>query len=76
MVSPEFVTGSAIPQARVTVQQQISQSLTFTYSQDLNQTNSQLLRIEWDLTARFSAVAERDENGIFGVDFFYRKQFH
>lgn len=74
-IDPAFYSGSALPTARVTVQQQVSPTLTFTYTQDLTQTNSQIIKVEWELTPRFSAVATRDENGIFGVDFFYKKQF-
>ena len=74
-LSPTFVAGSTLPQARVTLQQQVSNTITFTYSQDLSLANSQLIRVELQMTPRFSAVATRDENGIFGVDFFYKKQF-
>lgn len=74
-IAPSFVSGSVIPQARVTVQEQVNPNVTFTYTQDLTQTNSQLIRIEWALTPRFSAIATRDENGIFGVDFYYKLQF-
>jgi translocation and assembly module TamB len=74
-IDPTFTSGSALPQARVTLQQQISGSITFTYTTDLTRANSQLLRVEWAMTPRFSAVATRDPNGIFGVDFFYNKQF-
>ncbi len=73
---PTFNTGSALPTGRVTIQQQVSPAITFMYTQDLTQTNAQIIRVEWQMTPRFSAVATRDENGIFGVDFFYRKQFH
>lgn len=74
-IDPSFNSGSALPTARVTLQQQVTPTLTFTYTQDLTQTNSQIIRVEWAMTPRFSAVATRDENGIFGVDFFYKKQF-
>jgi len=74
-IDPTFSSGSVLPQARVTLQQQVTGGITFTYTQDLTQTNSQIIRVEWALTPRFSAVATRDENGIFGVDFLYKKQF-
>lgn len=74
-ISPTFVSGSTLPQARITIQQTINTTVTFTYSQDLNQANSQLVRVEFALTPKFSAVATRDENGIFGIDFYYKKQF-
>jgi translocation and assembly module TamB len=59
----------------VTLQQQVNPSITFTYTTDVTQSNSQIIRVEWALSPRFSAVASRDENGIFGVDFFYKKKF-
>jgi translocation and assembly module TamB len=53
----------------------VASNVTFTYTQDLSQSNSELIRVEWALSPRFSAVATRDVNGIFGVDFFYKRQF-
>ena len=35
----------------------------------------QILRIEWAVNPRWSAVAQRDVNGIFDLDFFYKKRF-
>jgi translocation and assembly module TamB len=74
-IDPSFNSGSSLPTARMTLQQQITGTLTFTYTQDLTQTNSQIIRVEWEMSRRFSAVATRDENGIFALDFFYKKQF-
>jgi translocation and assembly module TamB len=74
-IDPTFVNGSALPQARITLQQQISGNITFTYTTDLTQTNSQILRVEWAVSPRLSAVATRDENGLFGVDFYIKRQF-
>jgi hypothetical protein len=31
--------------------------------------------VEWDLSKTWSAVALREENGMFGIDFPYKKQF-
>jgi translocation and assembly module TamB len=75
-IDPTFTTGSTLPQARLTLQQQVTPEITFSYTQDLTQSNSQLIRVEWAFTPRFSAVATREENGIVGLDFFYKKQFH
>ena len=74
-IDPTFAGGSALPQARLSLQQQVANTITFTYTQDLSQSNSELIRVEWAVNPRFSAVATRDENGIFGVDFFYKRQF-
>jgi translocation and assembly module TamB len=74
-IDPTFTSGSSLPQARVTLQQQISPTIVFTYTTDLTQTTSQILKVEWAFTPRFSAVATRDENGIVSLDFFLKKQF-
>ena len=74
-IDPTFASGSALPTARLSLQQRVANSVTFTYTQDLSQSNSELIRVEWAVNSRFSVVATRDENGIFGVDFFYKWQF-
>jgi translocation and assembly module TamB len=66
---------TAVPQARLTLEQPVSPDVTFTYSTNLARTDQQIVRIEWDLSKRWSVVALRDENGAFGVDFQVRKRF-
>lgn len=63
------------PQARLTLEQQISPDVTFTYITNLTRSNPQVIRIEWNLSKQFSAVALREENGQFGLDFYYKKRF-
>ena len=74
-IDPTFASGSALPQASLTLQQRVANNVTFTYTQDYSQANSELVRVEWTLSPRFSAVATRDINGIFGVDFFTNASF-
>ncbi len=74
-IDPTFTTGSDLPQARVTLQQQVATNLTFTYVSALNDPNAQIVRIEWSLNPQWSANAVRDENGIFSINFTYKKQF-
>jgi translocation and assembly module TamB len=74
-VDPTFVSGSELPQARLTLQQQISSNVTFTYVTDLNNANTQIVRGEWAFNPQWSAVATRDQNGILSINFFYKKQF-
>ncbi len=74
-IDPSFTGGSELPQARMTLQQQITRTLTFTYITNLTQTNDQIIRVEWAINDQWSAIATREENGQFGVDFFYKKQF-
>ena len=74
-IDPTFSGGSQLPQARLTLQQQVSTNVTFTYITDVSQANSQIIRVEWAVNPQWSAVATRDQTGRFGVDFFYKKQF-
>jgi translocation and assembly module TamB len=63
------------PQTRVTLEQQISRDITITYVTNLSQTSEQIFRFEWAFSRQFSVVALRDDNGEFGIDFQYKKQF-
>lgn len=74
-IDPTFTSGSELPQARLTLQQQISSNITFTYVTALNDPNTQIIRIEWAMNPQWSALATRDQNGIFSVNFLYKKQF-
>lgn len=60
--------------ARLTVEQNVTSNLTFTYITDLSRAQAQTISIEWGFTNNWSAVAVREENGLFGIDFLYRKQ--
>ena len=63
------------PQARLTLEQQISPDLTFTYITNVTNSNPQVIRIEWALSKQLSVVALREENGVFGLDFFVKRRF-
>jgi translocation and assembly module TamB len=67
------VTGN--PQAQVTLEQQITPEITFTYITDVTNAQEQVIRVEWAFSQHWSAVALRDQNGEFGIDFLYKKRF-
>ena len=64
-----------VPQARLTLEQQISPEVSITYVTNLSRTAEQIFRLEWALSREYSVVAIRDENGLFGVDILYKKRF-
>jgi translocation and assembly module TamB len=64
-----------VPQARLTLEQQISRQVTITYVTNLSRTAEQIFRFEWALNREYSLVAIRDENGLFGLDIQYKKRF-
>ncbi|HUS07032.1 MAG TPA: translocation/assembly module TamB domain-containing protein [Bryobacteraceae bacterium] len=74
-IDPQLTGIDAIPQARLTLEQQISKDITLTYITNLTNTNQQIVRVEWNLNKTLSLVAVREENGLFGVDFLYKKRF-
>ena len=59
----------------VTLQQQIPSNVTFTYVTALDDPNTQIIRAEWAFNQQWSAIATPDQNGIFSIIFFYKKQF-
>ena len=75
-IDPTFTSGSELPQARLTLQQKVTNKLTFTYITDVTRADSQIVRAEWALNERWSAVATRQENGLVGIDLFYKRRFH
>ena len=69
------LTGLTNPQARLTIEQQVTPDITFTYITNVAQANPQVIRVEWSINRQWSAVALRDENGLFGMDLYYKKRF-
>lgn len=74
-IDPSFTTGSVVPTARLALQQRITNNLTFTYVSAIDQPNSTIIRMEWAFSPAWSAVATRDEFGLFSVNFFYKRAF-
>jgi translocation and assembly module TamB len=74
-IDPQLTGVDNIPQARLTLEQAISRDITLTYITNLARTNEQLVQIQWDINRHWSAIATREENGVFGIDFQYRKRF-
>ena len=63
------------PLARLTLEQQVTPNLTFTYITYITSANPQVVSVEWALSKQWSAYALREENGQIGLQFFFKKQF-
>jgi len=61
--------------ARVTVQQQVTRTLTVTYVSNVGSTQQQVIQVEYAVSPMVSIVALRDYNGIFGMDLVIKKRF-
>jgi translocation and assembly module TamB len=74
-IDPTIPGIDANPAARLTLQQQVTPNITFTYITSVTTTNPQIVQVEWSLNSRWSLVALREENGETGLDFFFKKKF-
>jgi translocation and assembly module TamB len=73
-INPAFTSGSQLPEAQLSLQQQISNNVTFTYITGLNTANAETIQAVWTFTPQWSAQALRDYNGIFSVTLIYKRQ--
>jgi translocation and assembly module TamB len=74
-IDPTLTGVQNLPEARLTFEQQVSRDVTLTYITNLNRTQEQIVQVQWDLNRQWSALAVRDANGLFGIDFQYKKRF-
>lgn len=74
-IDPQLTGVDNNPQARLTIEQQVTPDITFTYITNLTRSNPQVIRVEWSLNKRWSVVALREENGLFGLDMYYKRRF-
>lgn len=74
-IDPTIPGIDANPQARLTLQQQVTPNVTLTYITSVTTSNPQIIQVEWALNRLWSVVALREENGLTGIDFFLKKKF-
>lgn len=63
------------PGARIAIQQRVTSSLFVTYATDITSTQRQAIQLEYKFNPRWSVTGTRDQNGGFGMDGKYRKDF-
>jgi len=74
-IDPNLTGLGRTPEAQITLEQQVSRDITFTYVTNLAQEQQTLVRVEWNLSRQWSVLAVRDENGLFGIEVQFRRQF-
>ncbi len=74
-IDPQLSGVGGNPGARLTVEQQVTPDILFTYITDVSNTSQQLIRAEWAFNHNWSAILQREENGYVSVDFTYKKRF-
>ena len=74
-IDPQLTGVTASPGARLTIEQQVTPDLLFTYVSDVANTSTQLIRAEWAFNPKWSAVLTRAENGYVDLAFAFKKSF-
>jgi len=75
-VDPGLGTGTGQnPGARVAIQQRVTSDLLVTFASDITSTQRQAIQVEYKLNPKWSVSGTRDQNGGFGLDGRYRKDF-
>ncbi|MCP5120645.1 MAG: hypothetical protein GY953_58370, partial [bacterium] len=74
-IDPQLTGVENTPETKLTIEQQLSREITLTYVTNLARTQQQVVRIEWNFSRDWSVYAVRDSNGVFGMDFVYRRRF-
>ncbi|OLE57187.1 MAG: hypothetical protein AUG13_05235 [Chloroflexi bacterium 13_1_20CM_2_59_7] len=59
---------------QVTIEQQVADNLTLTYSTNVSQTSQQIIQVEYNLSRNVSIVAIRDQNGVVSFDVRVRRR--
>lgn len=73
-IDPQFIGSENNPSARVTIEQQISNNITFTYITSLTQSAETVIQVEYNIDKNVSIVAVRDQNGVLGFDVHIRRR--
>jgi translocation and assembly module TamB len=60
---------------RVTVEQQLSRDFTVTYVLNTGIAGHDIIRLEWAARENVSVIAERDINGVYGMELRFRRRF-
>jgi translocation and assembly module TamB len=63
------------PGARVAIQQRVTNNLLATFATDITSTQRQAVQVEYKFNPKWSVSGTRNQNGGFGVDGRYRKDF-
>ena len=67
-IAPELGGAETDPNARVTIEQQVSKDFTVTYITDLTRSNQQSIQVEYNYSRNISIIGSRDQYGIVSFD--------
>ncbi len=74
-VDPVLSNNQQNPGARVTIQQRVTSNLFVTFATDVTQSQESTIKLEYRLSPRVSLSGDRDQNGGFGFDTRFHKNW-
>jgi translocation and assembly module TamB len=73
-INPSFGGAQNDPNARVTIEQQVTKNITLTYVTDLARSGQEVIQFEYNINSEYSLEGLRDENGVVSFDLLIRKR--
>lgn len=73
-IAPDVGSIYSNPNARVTIEQQVSKDFTVTYITDLTRSNQQAIQVEYNYNRNVSIIGARDQYGIISFDVRWRQR--
>jgi translocation and assembly module TamB len=73
-INPSFGGAQNDPNARVTIEQQVTNNITLTYVTDLARSGQEVIQFEYNINSEYSVQGLRDENGVVSFDLLIRKR--
>ena len=73
-IAPDVGGVFSNPNARVTIEQQVSKDFTVTYITDLTRSNQQAIQVEYNYNRNVSIIGARDQYGIISFDVRWRQR--
>jgi translocation and assembly module TamB len=74
-IDPALGGDNQNPGARIAIQQRVTSNLYVTFATDVTSTERQAIELEYQLNRKWSVSGVRDQNGGYGFDAHYRKDF-
>jgi translocation and assembly module TamB len=62
------------PNARLTIEQQVSNDVTLTYVTNLSRSAQEVIQFEYNINSEYTLEGMRDENGVVSFDLLIRKR--
>ena len=62
------------PNARLTLEQQVSNNITLTYITNLARSAQEVIQFEYNINSEYTVQGIRDENGVVSFDLLIRKR--